>query len=180
MKLEGLVHATVLFPLRPGAEGQEVLLARKTAKIGIGLYNGIGGGVENGETIDQAAVRETQEEVDIVVEPAHLERCALIYCHNYNKRGESFVCKLYVYTAASFSGEPKVQSDSGLRDLAWFAVTRLPLGEMMFGDREWARRVLSGQRLMGEIFYAPGMDAFERPPRMDSVTKETLDRSWTP
>src|SRR3989344_3778339 len=43
MKLDGLVHATVCFPLN---DRGEALIGRKTRIIGIGLYNGPGGGIE--------------------------------------------------------------------------------------------------------------------------------------
>ena len=38
------IVATLVFPVK----GDEVLLVRKTKKIGVGLWNGFGGGVERG------------------------------------------------------------------------------------------------------------------------------------
>lgn len=178
MKLEGLVQATMTLLLRDGAHGLEVALAYKTDKIGVDQLNGFGGGVEDGETIDAAAAREVKEESGVSIEPKDIERRALIYCNNYNRRGERFVCKLYVSVARRYRGNPKLQPDSKMRDLAWYEVRHLPTESMMFGDRAWIERVLDGELLLGEIFYSPGMNGFEREPRIESVTAERLDRSW--
>jgi 8-oxo-dGTP diphosphatase/2-hydroxy-dATP diphosphatase len=180
MKLEGLVHATMTLLLRDGVQGTEVALAYKTDKIGVDQLNGFGGGVEDGESIDEATLRELTEEAAVEVDPADLERRALIYCNNYNKRGERFVCKLYVTVARRFRGEPRLQPDSKMRNLSWYPVASLPIDEMMFGDRVWIERVLAGERLMGEIYYAPGMNSFEKPPRIDTTTAFRLNRSWHP
>lgn len=178
MKLEGLVHATVLLPIRQMSGVEHVALARKTRVIGEGQYNGTGGGVDPGETIDHAMVREPKEEWGIEVDPAHLERRAVINCHNYNKRGERFVCRLFIATARRFAGEPELQPDSGMQDLAWFLTAKPPLEEMMFGDRVWMERVLKGERIAGDIYYDRTMAAFEREPEIRVVSAEELDRSW--
>jgi 8-oxo-dGTP diphosphatase len=180
MKLEGLVCATVTLLIRKGAAEDEVYLAVKTAKIGVGCINGIGGGLEGGESIDQCAIRETEEETGVVVRPQDLERRALIYCNNYNKRGEKFVCKLYVSVTRCFAGEPVLRPSSGLVDGKWYPLSRVPIKRMMFGDRVWATQVLEGKRIMGEIFYAPDMNSFERPPRINQATEYRLNRSWHP
>lgn len=178
MKLEGLVHATMTLLMRDNAGELEVALAYKTDKIGVDQLNGFGGGVEDGETIDQAAVREVKEEAGVAIDLGDLERRALVYCNNYNKQGEPFVCKLYVTAARRWRGELALQVDSKMRDLAWYPVAKLPIEQLMFGDRAWIERVLTGELLLGEIFYSPGMNGFEKPPRIEAVSVQHLDRSW--
>ena len=46
-------------------KNDEVLLAMKKRGFGEGKYNGIGGKVEDGETVKDAAVRELYEEVGV-------------------------------------------------------------------------------------------------------------------
>ncbi len=174
MKLEGLVHATVCFPLN---ENGEVLIGRKTRIIGVGLYNGPGGGIEKNETVDAATVREVREEINIQIDPLHLERRAVVYCHNYKKDGITpFDCKLYVSVAPVWTGTPR--SSKELVDLRWVAPRNLPLAEMMAGDRGWAPRVLAGEMLAAEVWYAPGMQRLAKPTHIEPRTQKELNRSW--
>ncbi len=175
MKLEGLVHATVCFPIN---DRGEALIGRKTRIIGIGLYNGPGGGIEDGETIDKATVREVREEINILIDPRHLERRAVVYCHNYKKDGVTpFDCKLYVSVAPVWVGTPRPSDE--LIDLCWVASRNLLVYEMMAGDRDWVPQVLMGKTLAVEVWYAPGMTGLAQPTRIESRTPQELDRSWT-
>jgi 8-oxo-dGTP pyrophosphatase MutT (NUDIX family) len=53
--------ATLLFLQRRN----EILLAMKKRGFGAGRWNGVGGKVESGETIEQALVRECREEISV-------------------------------------------------------------------------------------------------------------------
>ena len=174
MKLEGLVHATVCFPLNNRGEA---LIGRKTRIIGIGLYNGPGGGIEKNESIDKATVREVREETGIKIDPRNLERRAVVYCHNYKKDGVTpFDCKLYVSVAPVWQGTPR-PSDEFI-DLRWVAPRDLPVNEMMAGDRGTQSRVLVGDTLVAEVWYAPGMKNLAKQARIEPRTPEELNRSW--
>ncbi len=174
MKLEGLVHATVCFPIN---DRGEFLIGRKTRVIGVGLYNGAGGGVENNESIDDATVREVREEISLKIDPHHLERRAIVYCHNYKKDGVTqFDCKLYVSVAPVWQGTPRPSDE--FVDLKWVEQYDLPLAEMMAGDRDWVPQVLAGKTLGAEVWYAPGMQYLAKPTRIELRTLEEIDRSW--
>ena len=174
MKLEGLVHASVCFPMDTNGK---VLMGRKTRVIGVGLFNGPGGGVEKNETIDKATVREVREEVNILIDPRHLERRAIVYCHNFKKDGVTpFDCKLYVSVAPAWTGIPYPSKE--LVNLVWFRPSQLPLAQMMAGDRDWVPQVLAGKTFAAEVWYAPGMQRLAKPTRIEPRTPEELDRSW--
>ena len=49
-----------------------VLLGKKRRGFGVDKWNGFGGKVRSGESLRQAAVRELQEEVGLIVQPEHL------------------------------------------------------------------------------------------------------------
>ena len=51
--------ATLCFVIRDG----QILLIHKKRGLGAGKINGPGGRIESGETAEQGAIRETQEEV---------------------------------------------------------------------------------------------------------------------
>jgi len=175
MKLEGLVHATVCFPVDTSGR---VLMGRKTRVIGVGLFNAPGGGVEEGETIDEATAREVREEIGIVIDPTKLQRRAIVRCNNFKKDGVTpFVCKLYVSVAQIWRGTARQSNE--LVDLVWFLPHQLPLAQMMAGDRDWVPQVLEGKTLSAEAWYAPGMKRLAKPTRIEPRTQEELDRSWT-
>ena len=51
---------TTLLLLR---KDNEILLAKKKRGFGEGKYNGVGGKLEDGETPEEAMIRETEEEI---------------------------------------------------------------------------------------------------------------------
>jgi len=67
-----LRQATLLFLVRSG----EILLAMKKRGFGEGRWNGVGGKVADGETVEDAAVHEIEEEIG--VKPITLHQVATL------------------------------------------------------------------------------------------------------
>src|SRR6187431_3003101 len=88
-------RATLLFVIRDG----QILLIRKKRGLGAGKVNGPGGRIEPGETPEQAAVREVQEEIGVT--PLHLENRGLLRFQFID--GYSLNC--IVFLARDFTGE---------------------------------------------------------------------------
>lgn len=173
MKLEGLVPATIGFPTDYG----HVLLGRKTRIIGVGLYNGPGGGIDEGESINVATVREIFEETRLTVRPEDLEPRAVVHFHNFKKDGVTpFECKVYVSMAPVWMGD--VASNGELTDLEWFSLAHPPLNEMMVGDRTWVPQIFAGKRLLAEVWYAPGMQTLAQPTRIRLCSAKVLAAHW--
>lgn len=131
---------------------KEVLLAKKLkGKFGVGKWNGYGGFIEEGETIEGAAYREIEEESGITraqlgkdLEPAGLVRFWVF--------GETEPREVYLYRHDSFSGQPS-STEEGKFEHRWFPRDQLPLGEMFGADTKWLADFIAGKNLLWEIHY---------------------------
>lgn len=132
---------TLLFLLRDG----EVLLAMKKRGFGAGRWNGVGGKLDLGETIEQALIRESQEEIG--VSPIDYQHMADITFHEFHD-GESHDMAVSVYTATEWAGEP-VESEEMAPQ--WFKLDNIPYDEMWPDDPYWLPQVLAGKRLVAEF-----------------------------
>ena len=144
-----LFNATVCYPVRDG----KVLLALKTKKIGAGCLNGYGGGIETGERIAQAAVRELEEESGIVAMEEHLEKIAVVDFYNTKSDGSVFVCRVHFFTVNRWTGEPRETEE--MVTPTWFDITDLPTGQMMPADAQFVPVALGGKKIIVEAHYGP-------------------------
>jgi 8-oxo-dGTP diphosphatase len=135
-------------------QGERVLLAKKTKKIGAGCWNGYGGGIEAGETAEEAAVRELAEEsggVTATVEA--LDNVAILDMENHKADGEVFSCTVYVYIVRQWVGTPEATDE--MVTPTWFSFDDLPLDELMPADKIWLPLILAGKRLKVSAVYGP-------------------------
>jgi 8-oxo-dGTP diphosphatase len=122
-----------LFSLR----GDEVLLIRKKRGIGAGLWNAPGGHVEEGEIIQESAMREFNEEVNS--NPGFMKNAGVL---DFFMPEDDFSMRVYVFTAAGCSPEP-TESEEAIPK--WFPRKEIPWGEMWMDDRVWLTHVLDEQ-----------------------------------
>ena len=127
----------------------ELCLAMKKRGFGMGRYNGVGGKLEVGETIESAAKREAREEIG--VEIRHLEKVAeltFIFAHN-----SAWNQLVHVYTTDKWSGEP---TESEEMNPKWFAVADIPFEKMWPDDRFWLPHMLAGKLVRAEFTFGEG------------------------
>ena len=151
MEEKVLLNATLVFLVRN--RGAQVLLALKTKKIGAGCWNGYGGGIEPGEDPREAAAREFQEESGAVVSPRDLEKVSVVDFHNTKTDGMVFICRVHVYMAHVWQGEPKETEE--MAQPTWFNSSDLPLSQMMPADRSWLPPILKGKKIRASAVYSP-------------------------
>jgi 8-oxo-dGTP diphosphatase len=96
-----------------------VLLARRGAEPGAGLWDLLGGFIDEGEEPLAALRRELEEEVSLEIEP-------LEYLGGYPDRyGEDGIYTLNLYWTARITGG-ELDLDEEISEVAWFAPDELP------------------------------------------------------
>lgn len=131
-------------------QSDRILLGLKKRGPGTGRWNGFGGKVEDGETVEAAARRELQEEAGIGA--LDLELAAVI---DFSFRGETDIWQVHIFRAAEFTGDP--QESSEMRP-QWFPLDAIPYEEMWPDDKIWLPRILAGEKFRGK-FLMDGYDA---------------------
>jgi 8-oxo-dGTP pyrophosphatase MutT (NUDIX family) len=120
---------------------QQVLLALKKRGFGEGKWNGIGGKVEVDETIEEALLRETVEE--ICVTPTSYEKRAIINFEEFYK-GQPTIMNVHVFVASSWEGEPTETEEMAP---GWFTTNTIPYEKMWSDDPYWLPQVLAGDKV---------------------------------
>lgn len=131
-------HVTLVFLRRDS----EILLAMKKVRFGAGKWNGAGGKVEPGETYEQAAVRECQEEIGVT--PRALQKVGEL--HFYDLPNVEHYCHIYI--ATDWQGSP---SESEEMRPQWFKLADIPYDHMWPDDKFWLPKLLAGTSFRGKV-----------------------------
>ena len=123
----------------------QVLLAMKKRGFGAGRWNGVGGKVEGDESIEQALVRETQEEIGVT--PLSFHKVADIRFDEYFK-GVPTIMHVHAYVADTWEGEP---TESEEMRPEWFSTATIPYGDMWPDDEYWLPAVLDGKKVSADF-----------------------------
>ena len=137
------IRRTLLFLRRDG----EILLAMKKRGFGSGLWNGAGGKLEPGETVEQAMIRECQEEIGVT--PINYEAVAE---HDFvqDSATDPWHMYVYAYVCDEWQGEPVETEEMAPR---WFRLDEIPYDTMWDDDRLWLPQVLDGLKVVGKFSF---------------------------
>lgn len=128
---------TTLLLLR---KDDEVLLAMKKRGFGEGNFNGVGGKLKDGESPEQAMIRETEEEIGII--PINYEKVGILDFIEFYK-GEKENVVVHLYTATEWNGEIKESEEMRPR---WFNINEVPYDKMFPDDKHWLPILLEGKK----------------------------------
>ncbi len=121
----------------------------KKRGFGVGKLNGVGGKVEKGESIENALLRETREEVNVEIK--EFEKVAVIdFYFKDNSVNKDFNQKAHVFIAYKWEGEPTESEEMAPQ---WVDINMLPLEKMWSDDRYWLPEILSGKKLMAWFLF---------------------------
>jgi 8-oxo-dGTP pyrophosphatase MutT (NUDIX family) len=135
-------------------KGGNVLLGMKKRGFGVGKWNGYGGKLKYGESIEEAAIRELWEE-------------CCINAKKIKKMGEltfmfplkpEFNQTVHVFVSSEFDGTP---TETDEMKPEWFEARNLPFTEMWQDDPHWLPKVLSGERVRGSFIFGSDNEKLE-------------------
>jgi len=125
-------------------QGGQLLLIRKKRGLGAGNFSAPGGRLEAGETPEQAAVRETQEEVGLT--PLGLRAAGrLDFAFT-----DGYALRCHVYTAEACEGT-LTETDEAAP--FWCDEADIPYGRMWSDDRLWIPLMLQGRRFDAQFVF---------------------------
>ena len=124
--------------------GEEMLLILKKRGLGGGKINAPGGRIEPGETPRAAAIRETQEEVELTPhDPQPVGELHFQFVDGY-----SLHC--VVFLALGCDGTP-AETDEAVPQ--WTPIDAIPYHEMWADDRQWLPLLIAGQPFRGYFVF---------------------------
>lgn len=132
-------HYTLIFCRRKvagtdhhsGEEEEEILLGMKKRGVGMGKWNGFGGKVETGESIEEGTRRELQEECGVVANKI-TKRGYLVE----TVKSSNMKFMIHVYDCWDFQPEP-IPTESDEMKPKWFNINNLPWKSMWCDDPYW-------------------------------------------
>ena len=136
------LHTTWMILQKDG----KILLGMKKRGFGVGKLNGIGGKVEPGETTDEAAVRETFEEIGVKVTKMKLMGEIVFDNLYYHNRPERMMMHCYVATA--WEGQPE-ESDEIKPE--WVKMSEVPYNKLWEDDQYWLPAILRGEEIQAHF-----------------------------
>ncbi len=132
----------------------QLLLGMKKRGFGAGRWNGFGGKVEPGESIEQGAKREIKEEINIEVKD--LTKLGII---EFEFKGNPEILQVHIFKSNQFSGKP---SESEEMKPQWFQVDEIPFNQMWSDDIYWLPLFLKGKKFKGKFLFDDNDNILEK------------------
>ena len=151
-----MLKATIVYIVDPVTH--EVLMAKKTRKVGVGYWFGYGGKIEEGETAEACTVREVEEETGgVIIDEATLERVALIDFYR-GAELKPFVdeptFRVLCYRLFLDKSTINPVTTEQMADPTWFPVDNLPHAEMKPGDELFVPQIIAGTLIKGWVHFS--------------------------
>ena len=106
----------------------------------MGKWNGVGGKVEEHETIEESTTRETREEIGVLTKDLKKIAELSFYWPNKPDWGQT----VHTYLTDNWEGDP---TESEEMNPLWFKVSEIPFDKMWPDDILWMPRALENKLL---------------------------------
>lgn len=126
-------------------DNEKILLGMKKRGFGAGRWNGFGGKVLEGESIEETLPRELLEEAGIVADNL-ISRGQL----NFTFEENDDEVEVHLFSASSFSGQVVETEEMKSQ---WFAQSEIPYAEMWSDDIYWLPPLLVGKNIKAQFHF---------------------------
>jgi 8-oxo-dGTP diphosphatase len=117
--------------------------------------NGPGGKREGSETLVACAIRETFEELEIILDPEQLQKISTIIFHVAGVPD----FRVTVFYSNQHTGTPHETDDM---IPGWYDIGNLPYDQMLEGDRKWFEKAARGEKFNANVYYKSRAKDFEQ------------------
>jgi len=111
----------------------------------MGKWNGFGGKVNSGETIEDATLRELYEETGLVAQS--LNKIGTL---DFQWQGKPDILEVHIFKTDKFHGNP---TESEEMRPAWFHIDNIPFDDMWQDDKHWMPRLIFDQKFKGRFLF---------------------------
>lgn len=129
----------------------KILLGLKKRGFGEGRWNGFGGKIDAGETIETAALRELKEEVGITA--SNMEHVGIL---DFSFESDPKVLEVHIFKVLEYTGETIETEEMKPQ---WFDFADIPYEHMWSDDIHWLPLVLKGEKVRGTFHFDRPSDA---------------------
>lgn len=124
----------------------KILLGMKKRGFGAGRWNGFGGKVEVGESIEKGAIREMREESGMNIR--EMEKVGIHEFEFADKPGE--ILEVHVFRINEWTGDPTETEEMKPR---WFSFDEIPYQEMWPDDIHWLPTFLEDRKFRTKFLF---------------------------
>ncbi len=129
----------------------QVLLGMKKRGFGVGRWNGFGGKIEEGESIEEGAHRELEEEVGI--KALDMQKIGIL---DFSFENDPKVLEVHIFKITDFTGEPFESEEMRPK---WFSFDAIPFEQMWSDDKYWFPYLLHNKMFKGAFLFDRPSDA---------------------
>lgn len=120
------------------------MLAMKKRGFGEGKWNGVGGKVDTGESVEDAVRRECTEEIE--VSPKNIEYMGRL--HFYIDSDPDFYHDCRIFQSTEWEGQPSETEEMRPK---WFEVNKIPYDSMWPDDEIWMPILIEDKLFTGKV-----------------------------